>query len=167
LLQQQKVEYLCTTDDPTDSLEHHKSIHKQGIVPKVFPTFRPDKAFAAEEAASYKSYLKKLEEVCNFSINTDQDLLQVLESRIDYFHEGGARLSDHGLEQLYTFEENAYNSETLFSNVLAEKTLSSQEVAFFKMKILLFLSKAYHKKGWTQQFHLGAIRNNNKRLLTA
>ncbi|MDP5229517.1 MAG: glucuronate isomerase [Cellulophaga sp.] len=166
LLQQQKVEYLCTTDDPTDSLEHHKSIYEQKIHPKVLPTFRPDKAFAVEDATSYKSYLKKLAEVCQSDINTYDDLLQALENRIDYFHACGGRLSDHGLEQLYTFNETDYSCESLFSKVLAEKKLSDTEIAFFKMNTLLFLSKAYHKKGWTQQFHLGAIRNNNKRLLS-
>lgn len=166
LLQQQKVEYLCTTDDPTDSLEHHKKIHVKEIHPKVLPTFRPDKAFAVEDATSYKIYLKKLGEVCKCTINTYDDLLQALENRINYFHEHGGRLSDHGLERLYTFNEADYSCEALFSKVLAEKKLGDTEVAFFKMKTLLFLSKVYHKKGWTQQFHLGAIRNNNKRLLS-
>ena len=46
LSQQQKVESLCTTDYPTDALEHHKSIWEQGISSKVYPTIRPDKAFA-------------------------------------------------------------------------------------------------------------------------
>lgn len=165
LLQQQKVEYLCTTDDPTDTLEHHKNIQNQGINPKVFPTFRPDKAFAAEDPKAYKLYLQKLEEVANATIDSYDSLLNALAKRIDYFHDCGARLADHGMEQLYAIADNAYNCETLFSKVLNEKKLNPEELAFFKMKTLSFLSKAYHKKGWTQQFHLGAIRNNNKRLL--
>ncbi len=166
LLQQQKVEYLCTTDDPSENLEHHKRIQKQGISPKVFPTFRPDKAFAIENAATYKIYLKNLEEVCTINIHTYDNLLQALENRIHYFHECGGRLADHGLEQLYSFKEGDYNCNTIFAKVLAEEILDPKEVIFFKMNTLLFLSKAYHKNGWTQQFHLGAIRNNNKRLLS-
>lgn len=166
LLKNKNVEILCTTDDPTDNLEHHNSIKAQHSTPKIFPTFRPDKAFAVEDTVSYMTYIEKLEAVSGKTIATYNGLLSALENRIDYFHEIGARLADHGLEQLYYFEKEVFNCETLFQKVREKKTLSKDETHYFKAKTLLFLSKAYHKRGWTQQFHLGAIRNNNKRLLT-
>lgn len=166
LLQGQKVDYLCTTDDPTGNLEHHASIKKQGTSPKVYPTFRPDKAFAVEDAASYTDYIKKLESVINSSIDTYDKLCSALEQRINFFHENGGRLADHGLEQLYYFDTNEYDCKTIFYKVKEGQRITAEEVAFFKGRTLLFLSKEYHKRGWTQQFHLGAIRNNNKRLLT-
>jgi glucuronate isomerase len=166
LLQGQKVDYLCTTDDPTNNLAHHASIKKQGTSPKVYPTFRPDKAFAVEDGVSYAVYLKKLESVTNSSIDTYDALCSGLEQRINFFHENGGRLADHGLEQLYYFDTNEYDCKTIFSKVKEGKTITTEEVNFFKSRTLLFLSREYHKRGWTQQFHLGAIRNNNKRLLT-
>jgi len=166
LLQGQKVDYLCTTDDPTGNLEHHASIKKQGTSPKVHPTFRPDKAFAVEDAASYTDYINKLESVTNSSIDTYDKLCSALEQRINFFHENGGRLADHGLEQLYYFDTNEYDCKTIFYKVKEAQTITAEEVAFFKGRTLLFLSREYHKRGWTQQFHLGAIRNNNKRLLT-
>ena len=166
LLQQAKVDYLCTTDDPTDSLEHHRSIAKGQSVPKVFPTFRPDKAFGVEDVVAYSSYLEKLGSVVDGTIKSYDDLLSALAQRIDYFHETGARLADHGLEQLYYFSKKEYNCDSLFSKVKEGKSLTTDEVAYFKYTTLLFLCRQYHKRGWTQQFHLGAIRNNNKRLLT-
>ncbi|TMM55786.1 glucuronate isomerase [Maribacter algarum] len=165
LLQQKKVEFLCTTDDPTDSLEYHKSIQEQGISPKVFPTFRPDKAFAVEDTESYLRFVEKLETAVGNRINSYDDLLSALENRIDYFHEAGGRLADHGLEQLYYFEKEEYNCKKLFVKLKDGKSLSANEVHFFKSKTLLFLARQYYKQGWTQQFHLGAIRNNNTRLL--
>ena len=165
LLSAKKVEFLCTTDDPIDNLVHHKLIHEQRAVTKVFPTFRPDKAFAVEDSDSYIKYISKLEKATGKEINSYPDLLSALEQRIDYFHEVGGRLSDHGLEQLYYPDKNSFNCDTLFKKVKAAKTLTLEEVAFFKARTLLFLCRAYHKKGWTQQFHLGAIRNNNERLL--
>lgn len=167
LLQQKNVEFLCTTDNPTESLEHHKSIREQGILTKVFPTFRPDKAFDVEDRKSYLAFIEKLESVTGSSINSYDDLLYALENRINYFHETGSRLADHGLEQLYYFEKEEYNCKKLFVKLKDRKSLSIDEVHFFKFKTLLFLSRQYHKRGWTQQFHLGAIRNNNKRLLKA
>lgn len=166
LLQGQKVEYICTTDDPTDSLEYHVSIKNQGTTPKVFPTFRPDKAFAVEDTVSYLEYLKKLESVTNSSIDSYHQLCSALEQRIHFCHQHGGRLADHGLEQLYYFDHNTYDCETIFSKVKEGRTLLIEEVAFFKARTLLFLSREYDKRGWTQQFHLGALRNNNKRLLT-
>ncbi len=166
LLQQHQVEFLCTTDDPIDSLEHHKSIQVQDISPNVFPTFRPDKAFAVEHADSFNKYIKKLAIASDTAIETYDDLLTALENRIDYFHQHGGRLADHGLEQLYYFGKDAYHCEKLFLKVKKGTQLSQEEVAFFKAKTLGYLCRLYHKKGWTQQFHLGAIRNNNKRLLS-
>jgi glucuronate isomerase len=166
LLQGQKVEYVCTTDDPTDNLEHHAKIKKQGTSPKVYPTFRPDKAFAVEDSAAYTDYIKKMESVTDRNIDTYNELCSALEQRINFFHDNGGRLADHGLEKLYYFDTNEHDCKTLFSKVMEGQTLSTEEVAFFKARTLLFLSREYHKRGWTQQFHLGAIRNNNKRLLT-
>lgn len=165
LLQQQKVESLCTTDDPADSLEYHKSIRQQNIGIKVLPTFRPDNAFAVEDNASYLLYLEKLESATGGSILSYADLLAAIENRINYFHEHGCRLSDHGLEQMYFSEAGTFDMDWLFLQIKNGKTLTKSQVHHFKAQILLFLGKYYHKKGWTQQLHLGGLRNNNQRLL--
>jgi glucuronate isomerase len=101
LLQKMKVEVICTTDDPADTLEHHKKIATQSIEIKVLPTFRPDKAFAVENPKGYAEYLKKLSAASGVTIDSFTNLLAALENRINYFHTLGCKLSDHGLEQLY------------------------------------------------------------------
>jgi len=165
LLKMQNVESLCTTDDPADSLEHHIAIQKDASKVQVFPTFRPDNSFAVENTKTYNEYLTKLEKVSNISIHNYDNLLSALESRIQFFNDNGGRLSDHGFEQLYFFDEDIYDVNTLFDKVKSNEALSDSEVAFFKFKTVVELCKMYHTIGWTQQFHLGAIRNNNKRLL--
>ena len=167
LLQQQKVESLCTTDEPHDTLEHHSSIKEQALSPKVLPTFRPDKAFAIANDGSYISYLETLSAAANTTIDSYLDLLEVLKDRIDYFHEHGCRLADHGLEQMYHYDKGVFDSEKIFIKVKNGTQVSVEEVQYFKARILIFLGRQYHKKGWVQQFHLGAIRDNNKRLLTS
>ncbi|MCL4139882.1 UNVERIFIED_CONTAM: hypothetical protein GTU68_004471 [Idotea baltica] len=159
------VESLCTTDDPVDSLEFHISIQNDATKVKTYPTFRPDKAFAVEDVKSYHQYLSKLEKASNVSINNYNNLLEALEIRIDFFDENGCRLSDHGFEQLHHFDTEKYNIDTLFIKVKKHQNLTTDEVAFFKYKTMLSLGKLYHKKAWTQQLHLGVIRNNNTRLL--
>lgn len=165
LLQQKKVEYLCTTDDPTDSLQHHEHIADNKIKPRTYPTFRPDKAYAVEDGNDYLEFLRLLAKVTNSEINTYDDLISALEQRVDYFHETGCRLADHGLEQLYYFDTTEVNCDRIFEKIVSRKALSTKEVQVFKSTTLLLLCRMYHQRGWVQQFHLGPIRNNNTRLL--
>ena len=166
LLKKMNVELVCSTDDPTDSLEYHALARKNNLSPKLFPAFRPDKAFAVEHTETYLDYLKKLGEASDIEILQYTDLIEALQKRVDFFHEQGGRLSDHGLEQLYYFEEGEYDIDELFRKLAVNKTLASEEANYFKFETLTHLSKMYHAKGWTQQFHLGALRNTNERMLS-
>ncbi len=165
LLHMANVESVCTTDDPIDDLSYHIAFAKQGNALRALPTFRPDKAFAVEDPKSYNAYITQLSAVSGIAIESYDTLLEALENRMDYFHEAGCRLSDHGLGELPFFKLGRYNIATLFERLREHKVLDPQEVEYFKFVTLQFLSKGYHKRGWVQQFHLGAIRNNNKRLL--
>jgi glucuronate isomerase len=164
LLEKMKVEVVCTTDDPLDTLEYHKKARNNDLL-KLLPAFRPDKAYAVENTTVFLEYLGKLEEVVSASIHTYTDLLDALESRIDYFHENGCRLADHGLDYLPFYKSETFNVSKIFSSLKNGEPLNSDEVAYFKSEVLKFLSKCYHEKGWVQQFHLGALRNNNQRML--
>ncbi|EAR01172.1 glucuronate isomerase [Maribacter sp. HTCC2170] len=166
LLQQQNVETLCTTDDPIDSLEYHERIKSNNGSLNVYPAFRPDKAYGVESPKVYLNYIDALSETVNFTIKNYDDLLTALENRIDFFHSKGSRIADHGLEQLYHFSTKKLDCNILFKKLKDNKQLTKEEISYFKAETLLFLSKCYHKKGWVQQYHLGAIRDNNKRLLS-
>ncbi len=166
LLTGMKVEVICSTDDPIDSLEHHQKIRNDNFTSKVLPTFRPDKAYAIENSETYNSYLKKLSEVSFIEVTSFSDLINALEIRIAYFHANGCKLSDHGLEQLYYPEPgSSINIEQLFTKITNHEKLNKQETQYFKYCVLFELGKLYHKNGWTQQFHLGALRNTNDRML--
>lgn len=166
LLKKMKVEVVCTTDDPADSLDAHKKIAAANMGIQVLPTFRPDKAYSVENPTTYKTYLKTLAQAAAIEINNFTDLLRALEIRIDFFHSLGGRLSDHGLEQLYYPTSGAsFNIDVLFDNVYQGKTLTLAETEYYKYSVLLELGKLYHAKGWTQQYHLGALRNTNARML--
>jgi glucuronate isomerase len=166
LLKKMKVETVCTTDDPADSLLFHQQIKKDNFDISILPTFRPDKAYAVENPEAFKAYLQKLSDTSGVTIRTFETLMEALENRIQFFHEKGCRLSDHGLEQLYFPEKKtSYNTEELFKKVLRGEILSKPECDFFKYSVLILLGRLYHQKGWTQQFHIGALRNTNERML--
>jgi glucuronate isomerase len=166
LLKKMKVETICTTDDPADTLEYHQQIRKDGFGITILPTFRPDKAYAVEDTEAYKQYLEKLSAASGVTISSFDTLLEALGNRIEFFHTLGCRLSDHGLEQLYFPEHGtAHSPDALFKKVLKGEALNRPEREHFKYAVLTALGKMYHGKGWTQQFHLGALRNTNERML--
>jgi glucuronate isomerase len=166
LLQRMNVEVVCTTDDPIDNLEHHRKLsdNPEGLL--ILPTFRPDKAYAIENRKTYLSYLQKLEEATGTHISHFSGLLSALSQRIDYFHTNGCRLSDHGLEQMYyPAKGTRLNIDTIFTKIINQEIISLEESHYFKYLTLLELSRMYHSKSWTQQFHLGALRNTNSRMM--
>jgi glucuronate isomerase len=166
MLKKMNVEVICTTDDPSDSLDAHKKIRALNFGITVLPTFRPDKAYAVEDPNSYQQYLKKLGVAAKIEIRSFDSLLTALKNRIEYFHSVGGRLSDHGLEQLYfPSGNNHHDPEKLFQKLLQGHALMEDEVRYFKYAVLFELGKLYHAKQWTQQFHLGALRNTNERML--
>lgn len=164
LLKKMKVESLCTTDDPADDLQYHQQIAASDFSVAVLPTFRPDKLYAVE-TEGYGDYLKKLGDKVGFAVESFESLLEASKIRVNYFHQVGGRLSDHGFEQLYDVEASIEQCSRIFSDRMSGKLPTVSEAQVYKITMLVELSKMYFDKGWTQQFHLGAIRNNNTRKL--
>ena len=155
------VEVICTTDDPADSLEHHQKIREDGFETKVLPAWRPDKSMAVEDPEQYNLYMDKLELASDTSISSFMDLLTALQNRHEFFHQMGCRISDHGLEGFLAEEFDFLDIEKIFLKIRKGRPLNKQEIGRFKSAMLVELAAMDHEKGWTQQFHVGAIRNNN------
>jgi len=165
LLKKMKVEVVCTTDDPADSLEYHLAIKKQRLALKVLPAFRPDQSLAIGDSAAFQRYLEKLGESANVSISTFQHFLDALKSRHDFFHASGCRLSDHGLEQFYQYPWTEMEIKDIFLRVRKGRDPNQEEQAKFQSALLFQFAEWDHETNWVQQFHLGALRNNNSRML--
>lgn len=165
LLNMMQVEVLCTTDDPIDNLEHHQHIASLDIGLRVFPTFRPDKVLGVENSAGFCAYLVKLSDASGTSISNLDTLFEALQNRVDYFHEQGCKVADLGPTQMPMIKQGVRNLESNFKSLLHGKELSPQQCEDLKAHILTELCKMYHEKNWVQQFHLGALRNNNDRAL--
>lgn len=161
LLKMQNVETVCTTDDPIDTLEFHDQILEEGADVRVIPAWRPDKAMAVESPEDYNKYLDKLSEVAGIDINSVDDLTDALLLRHDFFHDSGCRLSDHGLETFYAEPYTNNEVAIIFKKVRSGKSLSELEILKFKSAMLYDFAVMDFDKGWTQQFHIGAMRNNN------
>ena len=167
ILAANKVAVICTTDDPADSLADHARIATLGINTRVYPTFRPDKALGVNAPAAYNAYLEKLAGEAKSTIATFDDLLAALKKRHDDFHAVGCRLSDHGLEQALSEPCTHAEASAIFAAARAGRAASPAEWAKFGSYLMLEFGRWDAAKGWTKQLHLGALRNNNTRLLKA
>lgn len=165
LMRRYNVETVCTTDDPVDSLEYHKQVRDSGFEIKMLPTWRPDKAMAVENPAEFRAYVEKLAEVSGVEINKFKDMVDALQKRHDFFEEMGCRLSDHGIEEFYAEDYTPAEIEAIFDKVYQGNKLTPEETAKFKTAMMIEFAIMDHDAGWTQQFHYGAIRNNNTRMM--
>lgn len=165
LLRRMKVALVCTTDDPIDTLEFHQQLKQEGFEIPILPAFRPDQAMNVDDPARYNQYINKLEKAADTAINTYQDLLQALRNRHDFFASMGCSVSDHGIEEIYADDFTEAEINAIFSKVRGGAALSLQENRKFKSALLLELAEWDWEKGWVQQYHLGALRNNNARMM--
>jgi glucuronate isomerase len=166
LIRKMNVKVICTTDDPIDSLEYHKTLAESDFEVKIKPAFRPDKAMEVSSAANFVAYVKKLEAVTNLSVSSFEDYLFALQNRHDFFASMGCSVSDHGLEEIYVEDFTVQEIESIFAKVHGGKELNILEQRKFKSCMLLHFAEWDWEKGWVQQYHLGALRNNNSRMLS-
>jgi glucuronate isomerase len=165
ILKRFNVTALCTTDDPVDDLAPHRKLAASGLVTRVRPAFRPDKALAIDRPAVFGEWLKHLEAAANVAIDDLDALLKALKARHDYFHSLGCRLSDHGLNQCYADFCTDLSAARIFSKARRGRTISPSEHSQFASFLMLFFGRLDAEKGWVKQLHLGALRNNNRRRL--
>jgi glucuronate isomerase len=161
ILESNRVAVVCTTDDPTDSLEHHRRIRESDkLLTRVYPAFRPDKALAVDQPAAWNAWVDKLGECRNLS-----GFFSALQKRLDFFHENGCRLSDHGLNHICEGDCTEAEAARIFASARAGKQVTLSEANEFRSFVMLWLGEHYYARGWVMQFHLGAMRNNNTRMM--
>jgi glucuronate isomerase len=159
------VKVICTTDDPIDSLEYHESYAKKGNgFTKMLPAFRPDKAMAVENVDAFLLYLQKLETVSGIEIRDFNSLLVAVRARHDFFHSYGCRVSDHGIETAYAEDYTDSEIKSIFKKLQKGKSPDAVETLKFKSAMMYEFGVMNHEKGWVQQLHLGALRDNNSRM---
>jgi len=164
LIKKFHVEVVCTTDDPADDLRWHKMIAQHPFGVKVIPAWRPDRAMAIENPKNYKAYLKQLGEAADKEINSYADLCEALQKRHDYFAANGCKLSDHGLENFYSAPYKEIEIELIFKKVLIGIAPTADELEKFRSAFLHDQAVMDAEAGWAQQYHVGAIRNNNTKM---
>lgn len=165
ILRRFRVEVVCTTDDPTDSLEHHRSLAGRGFPARVFPAFRPDKVLVPEKTEVFNAWVDALARRVARPILSLGALKDALEERHAFFHSLGCRLSDHGLEVAPARETEAETAEEIFERIRDGHRPSPDEAEGLATHLSVWMGARDHERGWTRQYHLGARRDNNSRML--
>jgi glucuronate isomerase len=167
-MRQMDVVLVCTTDDPTDDLAPHAALAADSTFSiQVLPTFRPDKAMAVESPTAFNAWVDRLGEAAGVEVRDYSGFLEAIARRHDYFHARGSRLSDHGLETMVAEDYSDAEIQAAFARLRAGRELAPDEALKFKSAMLYELAVLDWAKGWTQQFHIGALRNNNSRMFRA
>jgi glucuronate isomerase len=165
ILRKMNVKLICTTEGPLDSLEHHKTIREDGFEIKVHTAWRPDIAMAVEDISAVNVFIDKLEELCNMEITDYHTYLEAIRHRHHFFHQNGCRLSDHGIETAYAEDYTEREIEAIFNKIKRGQNLDISERLKFKSAMMVEFALMDYEAGWVQQLHLGALRNNNTRML--
>ena len=164
IIKKSNVKVICTTDDPTDDLHYHEQIANLPDFPvKVLPTYRPDKGLEINKE-TFTPFVKQLEEVTKKSFSSFDEYVQALEGRVQYFHEKGCRVADHGLSEIPYAKFEHSELDAIFQAGRNGQEVSKVDENKFKTAILMVLAKAYKERDWAMQIHFGAIRNNNTRM---
>ena len=165
LVRRYNVETVCTTDDPVDDLCHHRAYANLSAATKLIPAWRPDKAMAVEDVKAFCQYVEKLGEAADIEIRSFDDFIEALQRRHDFFHQQGCRLSDHGLSEFYAEPYTDADIARIFDKARGGAKLTEDEVHKFKSAMLYIFAVQDSASGWVQQFHYGALRNNNSRMM--
>lgn len=163
IMKQMNVKMVGTTDDPLDDLSHHRALADDTHFDvKVLPSWRPDKAFNIE-AETFLPWIQNLERIADISVQRFDDLLRALSQRLDYFAAHGCKVSDHALDVVCYAEADNATLDAILSRRLGGTAPNPQETAQFKTAVLVWLGSEYARRGWVQQYHIGALRNTNRR----
>ncbi len=164
LIKRSNVKVLCTTDDAIDTLEYHKIIREdKEFDVKVIPALRPDKGINIQNDG-FVEWVNQLAEVSNRNISNYDDFIKALEDRVDFFHQQGCRLSDHGIDKMFFEEASDEEINRIFKKAMNSEVLTNTEINKYKTKVMIDLARLYNELGWTMQLHIGALRNNNLKM---
>ena len=164
ILKKFRVTVICTTDDPTDPLEHHRAIAESDLETRVYPAFRPDKALGVDQPDAFNAWTDALAAVSGIDCTTFARFLEALDQRHSFFHEMGGRLSDHGLEVAYADFCDESQAAAIYDQARTGRAADPGAKSRYATFMMVFFGQLDAGRGWTKQFHLGAVRSQNTRM---
>ena len=163
VLKDMKVEVMCSTDDPIDMLESHNILKEVKDIPRILPTWRPDKSMNIFKD-EYVPYIHKLEERVGKKFESIDDVINALQETHDYFEEMGCRASDHGVHTPFGYKVEKEKANAAFKKKMAGNALSDSEVGEYISFMMHQFGRMNADSGWVTQIHIGAVRDYRESL---
>ena len=162
LIEQSNVTHLFTTNEIFDDLSPFPAIAAKGYKFKVIPAFRADKIMNID-AKNYVESIEKLEMLCG-GIKSIDELETAIETRLKSFISVGTTASDIALERVYPIADKEAAND-VFRKALLSQPITTAEAEIFKGYLTYSLFRLYAKYDIATELHVGAMRNNNSKML--
>jgi glucuronate isomerase len=165
LLDQSNVRLVCTTDDPSDTLEHHRAMAADPLLQvQVLPTWRIEIALQIERTQPWNAWVDRLAKAADVNIDSLDDFLEALQRRHDFFEASGCKLADYGLETVHSDDFTESEAAAAFLRARAGGVPSVAESRSYHSAMMLHFGRMDAASGWSWQMHSNVIRNNNPKM---
>lgn len=159
------VKAVCTTDDPVDTLEHHKAVADSGFAVRVLPTWRSDKAGKIDEPAAWNAWMDRLAAAARTPVRTWDDFLDAMDKRHAFFESRGCVVSDYGITEIFAAPYTTGEIKAIFRKVREGGVATPAEAYKFKSAWLYEGLCADARANWSTQLHYSCLRNANSRMM--
>jgi len=157
-----RVEFVCTTEDPSDTLIYHKKMREEGTEGiRIASAFRPDKAFYAEKPG-FAEYMGILSGAAGMPVRSFREMMDALERRLVFFRDMGSMISDNGIEDFAWHDYSQEETEHIFRKAMAGERLDARERDCYRSAFLMEAGRMYHRNGFVMQLHIGTYQGANK-----
>ncbi len=153
------VRLVCTTDDPSDTLEYHIKLQSEDFPCRVLPTYRPEKILNILDSG-FKEYIASLDA----DIKSVGDIVAWLYRRADFFKENGCVISDHSFLDIPYIPCRKDEADIIFKKRMSGDEITENEAEKYTTYVFLKLMYKYYELDWAVQIHMGVIRNNNTKM---
>lgn len=161
LMDQFNIEFIATTDEPTDDLAEHEKIAAMADFSarhRVVPTFRPDK-FLEPARADWNARVDKLAEVSGIDTSTLAGYTAAMENRRAYFKSKGAVSTDHSHADLIADYLEASEAERIYARARAGEATVAEANAL-RRHLMMDQVRMATEDGLTLTLHPAVFRDH-------
>lgn len=155
------IEFIATTDDPCDTLEHHQKIAADPTFTRtVAPTLRPDKYLEAARP-DWNQSMDTLAQVSGVDTSTFAGWIAAFENRRAFFKANGGTSTDHSHADLEALPPESVGADALYAKARAGK-ISVAEATALRKAMMFEQMRMACDDGLVMTLHPAVYRNHNQ-----
>lgn len=159
-----KIDFIATTDDPCDTLEHHIKLNQDPTWNgNVAPTFRPDK-YLEPATAGWNALVDQLGQVSGENVDTYAGYTAAMENRRAFFKANGCVSTDHSHKDPGAIELSSAEAEALYAKA-RKGTITVEEGDLLRKNMMWEQIRMATEDGLAMTLHPGVFRNTDTQTL--